>query len=588
MKFSPGDRRLVICFAALLAARYLWARLDDLERLLLSAVAPDVLGPGGMALVLFPAGLIAIGWRLLRVRGWGRLEAALASGSLGLVVGTGTLRFMLIGQVGRLPSPAAPAWLLLALAGCFLVMLALARLAARHPWPALGVFAGAYALTLSALSWFEWSRGNSFDTVIFTQSLWNTLHGNLMWNSIEGANHLRVHFSPLLLAFVPGYALWPDGRLLLAGQGVAVAGAALPLFALLTGRPEQRRLDPTTALLVTAGLLLSAGVLCPTAAQFHEMTFAPVLFLGAVAFLERRRPWGFALCCLGLLAVKEIMGPVVMLFALPAWRRHYGWAWVFLPVLAGVLWTGCALAWLMGGHGADQPDYFSFAYQHLGHSLPAKVHTVLGRPGYMWDHLRSRPNTDYLAGLLWPYGWVVPWTAGWSIFALPHLLANTASKALYNYLILLRYWHATLILAALSLAFGRSLARWQRQEMAGAAGARWVAMMALAATLWVTAPWLTLTLGEAASREDAARQRRIAALIPPRATVQAPQSLLQWVGNRPFTWPMPQDRFDHRPDCIWRIVPDLHPMPEGYRLAVREGRYELWQREAGGRPLPAR
>ena len=78
-------------------------------------------------------------------------------------------------------------------------------------------------------------------TGLFTQSFWSTLHGRLLFNSAETvdggvASHFGVHFSPTLLLLLPFFALWPAASTLLVAQSIALAVAAVPLFALMRRR----------------------------------------------------------------------------------------------------------------------------------------------------------------------------------------------------------------------------------------------------------------------------------------------------------------------------------------------------------------
>ncbi len=79
-----------------------------------------------------------------------------------------------------------------------------------------------------------------FDLAIFDQAVWNTLHGKFLWSSIKG--HICVlgdHFSPILLLYVPGMALWEDTRALLVLQALVFGINALLVHALCRQRWEK-------------------------------------------------------------------------------------------------------------------------------------------------------------------------------------------------------------------------------------------------------------------------------------------------------------------------------------------------------------
>jgi uncharacterized membrane protein len=70
----------------------------------------------------------------------------------------------------------------------------------------------------------------------FAQMLWATLQGHLFHTSLArlgrfayvAHNHLADHFSPILFALVPLYAVWPEPDVLLVLQSAALGLAALP------------------------------------------------------------------------------------------------------------------------------------------------------------------------------------------------------------------------------------------------------------------------------------------------------------------------------------------------------------------------
>jgi len=65
-----------------------------------------------------------------------------------------------------------------------------------------------YALVISVLISIHY---NSYkvgsDTAIFNNIFYNSLHGRIGYSSIEGINHFSIHFSPLLLSFLPVYLI---------------------------------------------------------------------------------------------------------------------------------------------------------------------------------------------------------------------------------------------------------------------------------------------------------------------------------------------------------------------------------------------
>jgi len=580
---GAGDRNLVGMFALLLAAGYLWERLAALPET--ARIFYQALGPAGIALLILPAAAGVYLWRRLRAAKWPAFWSAMAPALLALVVTPTALRAMLVAAVDLPPLPSLSESLAL-LAGVILV-LALSRLARYRPGVALTVLAVCCALLAASLGWWRYVRGTGSDTGLFCQALWNTLHGRLMNTTFEGGgadglSHLAVHFSPTLFLLTPLYALWPDGRVLMITQAVALGAAAWPCFKLLAedfpGRPAA--LSRSSAFMVTGALLLSAGLFCPAGEEFHEMTLAPVAFLWAAYYWERGRMGRFAVWAVLLLGVKETFAPIVALFAVLALARRQGWRRAILPLALGAV-SLAASWWVIAGSG--QPAFYDNLYAHLGPTPGAKVHTLVTEPGYVLHHLVRLPNRVYLAQVLGPLGYLAPLTSVWAAFAVPHLVANMLSLSEINYPLQLFFWHSTLAVTALVLAFGLALGKWRRRLGAGATGEQCVAALALVSVAWACVPWLSYVLKSTPSADYARQGRSIARLVPPEAPLLAPYGLSGWVANRRQLY-FHRDSLVLRPDYVWRDSPAL-PIPPGYRLVARRGPHELWERmQAPRRP----
>src|SRR6266496_3234645 len=89
------------------------------------------------------------------------------------------------------------------------------------------------------------------DLAIFLQSLWWTLHGLPLFNTIDGTSHLGVHSAFILFALVPIYGLWKSPLVLVLVQALALGSAAYIFF-----RIARQRLDDFSALLLLLVFLL--------------------------------------------------------------------------------------------------------------------------------------------------------------------------------------------------------------------------------------------------------------------------------------------------------------------------------------------
>ncbi len=152
---------------------------------------------------------------------------------------------------------------------------------------------------------------NAFDLGIFNQSFATTLRGQLFFETpdmrvIPTGTFLAVHFSPLLFAILPLYALAPGPGTLLVLQTLAIGLGSVPVWLISSHNLADRRL----AFLVSALFLFNPGVLSLAIYDFHLEAFLP-LFLGMLFYSFLAKRWKWYLVFLGLSIVTIEFGPVL-------------------------------------------------------------------------------------------------------------------------------------------------------------------------------------------------------------------------------------------------------------------------------------
>ncbi len=126
----------------------------------------------------------------------------------------------------------------------------------------------------------------AFDLGVYTQPLWNFIHGrDFAVSLIEDNGPIRwaTHVEPILFLVVPLYWLWPDPRLLLWLQVAGLSLAALPLYALAVRRLH----GEWAALVIVLAYFLMPATEAVTLFDFHAVTLAPLCLLSAIYFLDR-------------------------------------------------------------------------------------------------------------------------------------------------------------------------------------------------------------------------------------------------------------------------------------------------------------
>lgn len=307
-------------------------------------------------------------------------------------------------------------------------------------------------------------RTGAYDLSMYQYAIRNTLHGHFMHAFGIDRNFFSEHFSPLLLALVPLYALAPSPLTLLVAQSVAVALACVPLYGL-----ARRHLPPAAATVVPAVFLSNAFLWRAFVFDFHVELFAPVtVFLAAWAMGRKRWGWFYAACVLSL-CVKEDMAVVVLvLAALLLWEDRACWPHALASALLAIGWGILAFTVVIPHSfpGGVHPNHFLARYSHLGPSYAGVAAWLFTHPGFVLHRLFSRPVRQLvmsmgLLPLLNPIG-LVGGVASLGV----HLVSNYGAQyRLDDY-----YGLNGLILMMVTVPGAAArLGRWTRREFAAVA-----------------------------------------------------------------------------------------------------------------------
>ena len=214
----------------------------------------------------------------------------------------------------------------------------------QRVWLAAALFAG---IGLLIQGWRVLSLSASYDQGIFTQVLWNGLHGHpfastlssqLSTNVIHGGEapaldyrRLGQHFTPLLALWIPLVGLGGAGALGVIQVGlITAAGLALH-------RVARHWLAEDLAAMVALSFFGANAVIGPTWGNFTDLCQLPVLVFVLLLAVERGH-WGLGAVAAVLIPwVREDTG--VVLVGVGLWmlfRRRNLWP----QALALILWGG--------------------------------------------------------------------------------------------------------------------------------------------------------------------------------------------------------------------------------------------------------
>ncbi len=208
-----------------------------------------------------------------------------------------------------------------------------ARLAALCAGPVvIWVLIAAFTVTYLGVSLSRWwlFRQGAQDMGIYHQALYNTLHGRFLSYSTDfrfaGTPLCRLgdHCEPLLLAFLPLYAVWATPVWLLVAQVLGLAWGAVPV-----ARLARRWYSPSAGAVAAFVYLTFPGLDRALYSDFHVGVLAlPLVLWGLYLGLERRYFASAIALVLAMAGKESIPGNVLMVGLYLAWRgeRRYGLA----------------------------------------------------------------------------------------------------------------------------------------------------------------------------------------------------------------------------------------------------------------------
>ncbi len=324
----------------------------------------------------------------------------------------------------------------------------------KHETATIAAMIFAFIAVLTAACFWKYAMFlyNGLDLAIIHQTFWNSLHGRLFEQTIHPHSYLGDHAELIILPLLPLYALWPDPRMLLLLQVVALALPAWPIF-LIAKRRSAHLADgfgPLLPLLFAALWLLNPIIQNIALYEFHLLPFAVLPLLLAALAYERGRWRAFLVWLAVALLVREDVSLVVFCFGLYAWADGRDRRWAIPPLALGA-------AWFVGASDliarfAPAGNYkFLIYYSWLGNSFGGIIGGVLTKPLSVLLHLATVGNIDMALGFLMPLAFL-PLASAPTLILLLAPLAQILLGAPGGSELVVQTHYATLFLPALFLA----------------------------------------------------------------------------------------------------------------------------------------
>ena len=286
-----------------------------------------------------------------------------------------------------------------------------------------------------------------------------------------------------------------------------------------------------------AALLALTFLLFPTIAsqhvnQIHDDQFALPFILFAFVFFARADLRRFLICCLLACLAKETIAVTVAAFGIYALFERRRWPWVIVPLVGGAVYFFIAvklLATVLAGAGGVLYAHTTY-FQAYGNSPLEVIRTFISRPGFVLATMFDAQKSSYLAKLLLPVLYLLPFLSSSVLVSLPNLLLNLIGS---NSAFIVIPWHYNVILGGTLLAATvggvQRMARWLRKDPAQ------IAIPLTAVTLLCSAAG-TAFWYHGADYQPQPHQKtleQVVSLIPAQATVLCPTPMLAHFSNRP-------------------------------------------------------
>ena len=370
-----------------------------------------------------------------------------------------------------------------------------------------------------------------YDLAIYDQLFWNTLHGRFFITSLDAIHFsLGIHFSPIMLIYLPLYAIRPSPTTLLVARTMLLALSAIPIFLLLIDLWRSRWLA-----LAGAALFLFSPMLIQVNVDNFFNPEAMIVPLLATAFLllHREKITAFVVVCLiGFLVKEEITLTVAFLglFAALVYRRRKIGAAVFL---AGLAFFFFEVLWLVPHLGGL--DHYNLranaGYAYLGDDIDGVLRNLFLSPGAVAAQVFSVRAVRYLALALLPLGFLPLLAPATWLVALPALAINLVSANQAQTQTFSRYSAPLIPVLFVAFAFAAQRIRaWLEKRKQDTTLVRNSLLIAVFACSLLT----HLLLSYPAYRPDdhAKAAQRMLTQVPTAASVKATQNFLPHLSQR--------------------------------------------------------
>lgn len=357
--------------------------------------------------------------------------------------------------------------------------------------------------------------GQGYDQVDFEQAIWNTTQGRVMEDSRFNftGSVFGMDWMPMLLLFVPAYALLPSAHTLFFLQIVGASLGAIPLYWLARDRLGSKVAGVGAAAAYLLYPVLLHGVLNP----FQVRLFAVSLLLFGFYYFEKGNWKAFWACVLVAMLARTDVAFVVAMFGVYGLLTRRKWTYIVPPLAIGFGYFALSAfvilpSFIYPGALSLPTDPITDPmtcwpcginpqlayYAHLGKSGPEIITYILTHPIEVAKLVFTGEKIAYVVSLLLPLAFLPLLSLRPLVLALPILALNLLSNRLaqYDY----QHHYSLLLIPGLFVAaiygadnlrkwFARRLAKKDGEDTGSLRAVQWGAIALVAWALIMQIPY---------------------------------------------------------------------------------------------------
>ena len=322
-----------------------------------------------------------------------------------------------------------------------------------------------------------------------------------------------------------------------------------------------RRSNPWLGLVIFAAYLMHPALHQVNLVEFRRNTLAVFATSFALYHLLRRNYGWMALGLALAMLSKEDMSLTAVAFGLYIMLVQRKYLIGFLTAAIGVAWFILVpFAILPSLLAAPEEGYVHAGsyYSYLGNTLSEILHTVVTKPGVIFEHVLRPIRLNAVFNFFWPTAFLFLLAPEIAFFMLPHLGFLLASE--YNVMGRLEAWYPAVLVILLywatAVGLSRLRGRWQKVGMVLLLAASFMGWMTQS-RLW---PGPKYDPERYTVTEHHRQVEKVLKTLPEDAIVMAQDPLVPHLSHREDIYIFPWTRHGNQPDYVV-LDRDMRPYP---------------------------